>query len=254
MRHRLFDMHCHLDFDADPRALADGLAACGTGAFSTTVTPAGFDRAARLLAPCPNVCVGAGLHPWWVEEGPAGEAAVERAVANAAASRYVGEVGLDFGLKHVATRGAQVAAFDRIAAACAAEGGKVLSIHAVRSAGTVLDVLERYGVLVGSACILHWFSGTSDELQRAAKLGCFFSVGPHMLASKRGRAYAQAIPRDRLLLETDAPSQPGERYDAPAEAARLAAMLEALADLRRTPRDDLAARIARTSRQLFASA
>ena len=32
----------------------------------------------------------------------------------------------------------------------------------------------------------------------------FFSVGPHMLASKRGRAYAQAIPRDRLLLETDA--------------------------------------------------
>jgi len=31
-------------------------------------------------------------------------------------------------------------------------------------------------------------------------------------------------------------------------------MLEALADLRRTPRDDLAARIARTSRQLFASA
>ena len=55
-------------------------------------------------------------------------------------------------------------------------------------------------------------------------------------------------------METDAPSQPGERYDAPAEAARLAAMLEALADLRRTPRDDLAARIARTSRQLFASA
>ena len=27
MRYRLFDMHCHLDFDADPRALADGLAA-----------------------------------------------------------------------------------------------------------------------------------------------------------------------------------------------------------------------------------
>ena len=66
MRYRLFDMHCHLDFDADPRALADGLAACGTGALSATVTPAGFDRAARLLAPCPNVRVGAGLHPWWV--------------------------------------------------------------------------------------------------------------------------------------------------------------------------------------------
>ena len=67
----------------------------------------------------------------------------------------------------------------------------------------------------------------------------------------RGRAYAQAVPAERLLLETDAPSQAGERYDAPAEAARLAVMLEALADLRRTPRDDLAARIARTGRELL---
>ena len=167
--------------------------------------------------------------------------------------RFIGEVGLDFGRDRAATRDAQVAAFERVARACAG-GGKVLSIHAVKAAGEALDVLERAGALVGNACIFHWFSGTSDELQRAVRAGCFFSINPRMLASKRGRAYAQAVPAERLLLETDAPSQPGERYDAPAEAARLAAMLEALADLRRTPRDDLAARIARTSRQLFASA
>ena len=251
MRYRLFDMHCHLDFDADPRALADGLAACGTVALSMTVTPAGFDRAARLLAPCPNVRVGAGLHPWWVEEGPAGEAAAERAAANAGASRYVGEVGLDFSPKHVATRGAQVAAFDRIAAACAAEGGKVLSIHAVRSAGTVLDVLERHGVLDGGACLFHWFSGTSDELQRAAKLGCFFSVGPHMLASKRGRAYAQAIPRDRLLLETDEPPEAGPVVPAEEFARLLEGALDEIARLRREDPETLAERIAHSSRDLL---
>ena len=251
MRYRLFDMHCHLDFDADPRALADGLAACGTVALSMTVTPAGFDRAARLLAPCPNVRVGAGLHPWCVEEGPAGEAAAERAAANAGASRYVGEVGLDFSPKHVATRGAQVAAFDRIAAACAAEGGKVLSIHAVRSAGTVLDVLERHGVLDGGACLFHWFSGTYDELQRAAKLGCFFSVGPHMLASKRGRAYAQAIPRDRLLLETDEPPEAGPAVPAGEFARRLEGALDEIARLRREDPETLAERIAHSSRDLL---
>ena len=163
----------------------------------------------------------------------------------------MGEVGLDFGLKHVATRGAQVAAFDRIAAACAAEGGKVLSIHAVRSAGTVLDVLERYGVLVGSACILHWFSGTSDELQRAAKLGCFFSVGPHMLASKRGRAYAQAIPRDRLLLETDEPPEAGPVVPAGEFARLLEGALDEIARLRREDPEALAERIAHTSRDLL---
>lgn len=36
-------------------------------------------------------------------------------------------------------------------------------------------------------------------------MGCWFSVGERMLATKRGRAYVQSIPSDRLLLETDAP-------------------------------------------------
>ncbi|WP_080802817.1 TatD family hydrolase [Arabiibacter massiliensis] len=244
-------MHCHLDFDDDPRALADGLASCGTGAFSVTVEPEGYERAARLLALCSNVRVGAGLHPWWVEDGPAGEAAVERAVANVAASRFVGEVGLDFGPKYASTSEAQIAAFDRIAAACAAEGGKVLSLHAVRSAGAVLDILERRGTFDVCACILHWFSGSSDELLRAAKLGCYFSVGPHMLASKRGRAYAQAIPRNRLLLETDEPPAAGPPVPAQELARLLHDALGEIARLRREDPEPLADRIARTSRALL---
>lgn len=249
---RLFDMHCHLDFDADPRTLADGLAACGTGALSVTVTPEGYERAVRLLAPCSNVRVGAGLHPWWVEGGSEGEEAVECAVANAAASRFVGEVGLDFGPRHDRTREAQTAAFGRIAAACAETGGKVLSIHAVRSAGAVLDILERTGALEDNACIFHWFSGTSDELQRALRAGCLFSVGPHMLASKRGRAYAQAVPADRLLLETDEPPAEGSPVPAEEFARLLRSALDDVARLRRTDPEALADRIARTSRELLA--
>ena len=249
----LFDLHCHLDFDPDVRVAAQELAELDMGAFSTTVTPEGYEWACELLEPFGNVRVGLGLHPWWIADGRVGSqdgALFERLAKD---ERFIGEVGLDFGRDRAETRDAQVAAFERVARACAG-GGKVLSIHAVKAAGEALDVLERAGALVGNACIFHWFSGASDELQRAVRAGCFFSINPRMLASKRGRAYAQAVPAERLLLETDAPSQAGERYDAPAEAARLAAMLEALADLRRTPRDDLAARIARTSRQLFASA
>ena len=248
---RLFDMHCHLDFDAEPRALADGLAACGTAGLSVTVTPEGYERAGRLLGPCVNVRVGAGLHPWWVEDGAAGGADIARAAANAEVTRYVGEVGLDFGPKHEATREAQVAAFDRIVAACAAEGGKVLSIHAVRSATAALDILERRRVLGGSACIFHWFSGSSDELQRAVKLGCFFSVGPHMLASKRGRAYAQAIPRDRLLLETDEPPADGAPVPARELARLLQSALDEVAALRGEDPAVLAGCIAKTSAELL---
>ena len=248
---RVFDMHCHLDFDPDPAAAAASAQACSLGAFSATVEPQAFAPAEAAFAGSPGVCAGLGLHPWWVEEGPRGEeqlAAFERLAPSA---RLVGEVGLDFGPRHIQLAEAQLAAFERIAAACEG-GGKVLSIHAVRSAGQVLDVLERHGLMQSCACIFHWFSGSSDELQRAARLGCFFSVNPRMLGTKRGRAYIRVIPENRLLLETDLPEDAGLSYDAPAVVARLDLMAAEIAELRAVPADELGARIAETSRRLLA--
>ncbi|MBC2681010.1 hypothetical protein GSS87_01000 [Corynebacterium sp. 4HC-13] len=85
----------------------------------------------------------------------------------------------------------------------------VLSIHAVRASSAVIDILEelhigRYNV----APIIHWFSGTSDELTRFIALGGYISVNHRMLATKRGRAYARQIPVERLLIETDLPESP----------------------------------------------
>ena len=96
--------------------------------------------------------------------------------------------------------------------------GRVISIHAVRSAGAVLDVLESHRLLIPNpdspVIIFHWFSGTSDELVRARNAGCYFSVNECMLATKRGREYARQIPLDRLLLETDAPAEPNTETSA----------------------------------------
>ena len=83
------------------------------------------------------------------------------------------------------------------------------------------------------------------------KLGCFFSVGPHMLTSKRGRAYAQAIPRDRLLLETDEPPEAGPAVPAGEFARLLEGALDEIARLRREDPEALAERIAHTSRDLL---
>lgn len=246
----VFDMHCHLDFAPDARAAGEDAHERLAGAFSVTVTPAGYVRAVRELAGFERVRAGLGLHPWWIADGTCGEdelAAFERL---ARCERFIGEVGLDFARDRAATREAQLAAFDRVAAACAG-GEKVLSIHAVRAAGDVLDVLGRRGALDGNACVFHWFSGTSDELQRALRAGCFCSVNPRMLASKRGRAYARAIPEGRLLLETDEPAEEGAAYDARGARLRLERMIDDLAALRGAPRDELAARIARTSAELL---
>lgn len=264
----LYDMHCHLDFASNAEEVAHEAAALGIGAFSCTVTPAGFAQASAALTECGHARVGLGLHPWWVADGRCGEAEIVQleALAKGAARaqletlakgvthvRFIGEVGLDFAGARGGgeARARQVAAFERALAACAG-GVRVISLHAVRSAGAVLDALERSGALEQHACVFHWFSGTSDELTRAVRAGCFFSIGPRMFATKRGRAYARAVPADRLLLETDLPAHAGEPWSAAAWRAELEGALEALAAARGENTAQLAATLAQTSQRLLA--
>ena len=249
----LFDMHCHLGFCADSAQAARELAAQGVGAFSNTVTPEEFAEQQVALADAANVRVGAGQHPWWAGEFDS-FANWDRLYGLVARNRFIGEVGLDLSPRHADTRKAQLDALVCIAHACARTGNKVLSVHAVRAVDQVLDELERasvFGGMTGNACIIHWFSGTSDQLTRARRAGCYFSVNPRMLESKRGRAYAQAIPADRLLLETDEPASEG----APWSAARVRELLEEtltqLVALRGDDPAELRDRIAQTSRTLL---
>ena len=249
---RIFDMHCHLDFDPDPAAAASRARERGLGAFSCTVEPVAYEAAAAALAGTIGVEAGLGLHPWWVRDGAAGEEQLAEFERLAPRARLIGEVGLDFGPRHVDMKEAQLAALDREAAACeAAAGGKVLSIHAVRSGAAVLDVLERHGLTESCTCIFHWFSGTPQERDRALGLGCCFSANPRMLQTKHGRAHIKAIPQDRLLLETDLPEDAGMPFDAQVVVERLEALLDGIAELRGDDRAQLAEGVAETSRRLL---
>ena len=204
----LHDMHCHLDFMTNGESVAREAAAAGSLLFATTVTPSGYVRARERFAPFENVRVGVGLHPWWVRDG--GDYA--QVIELLEGTRFVGEIGLDFGKRHAQTREAQVETFAAIARACGALGGKVLSIHSVRAAREALDVLGAAGALESCTCIFHWYSGPSDQLKRAIDAGCMFSVNVRMLATGKGREYAKAIPARQLLLETDAPPEQGAPY------------------------------------------
>lgn len=243
----LFDMHVHLDFMQDMQAVAREAEELGLGLFATTVTPTGFERARDALGDAPNVWVGVGLHPWWVADGRCEERDAMRTAELARSAGYVGEIGLDRSPKHVpeGSFDRQLRAFESIVSACAqasvALSPKVLSIHSVQAAGVALDALEHVGALSACRCIFHWFSGTSNELHRAVKAGCWFSVNEMMLRTKRGREYARQLPASRLLLETDLP--PGE--DVPFAATQIQESLmrtaEQLASIRGTTTADICA-------------
>lgn len=214
MTPQLFDAHCHLDLMAYPDAVADEATTLGPSLFDCGVDPRDFARAKKRACNRSNIFAGIGLHPWWLADGRCGTAEINLLCEVAAQERLIGEVGLDFSARFAGSEPLQIQAFDRLCDALVQHplAGRVISIHAVRSAGTVLDALESYGLLTPSpnspAIIFHWFSGTSNEFVRARNASCYFSVNERMLATKRGREYARQIPLDRLLLETDAPAEP----------------------------------------------
>ena len=249
---RLFDMHCHLSAMANADEVALDAAGLGISLLNTSVSPADA-RAAERFAIHGNVRLARGLHPWWIADGKIGPDEILLAADECAASRFVGEVGLDFSGARAKSAEAQAGALETIVRACEANAveGRVVSIHAVRSAEAVLDILEAHGMAGGAACIMHWFSGTSDELVRARELGCYFSVNERMLASRRGREYARQAPLERLLLETDAPRTFGQRSSGSAIRNSLECALDSLADIRLESRDHIAGKIMKTSEQLI---
>lgn len=265
----LIDTHCHLDFAGNAAELAAAYAACG-GALSGTCDPRDFDRVCAMLAPyAPRVRVGLGLHPWWVADGTCGEEEVALFERLAPVASLISEVGLDFQPRRADTRDAQIEAFERVCLAAARPFGdgraagrctassfaefprRIMSIHSSAAATCTLDVLERTGCLDACICIFHWFSGSQEELTRAIDAGCFFSVNERMLKTKRGRAYARAIPKDRLLVETDFPGKPGTTALAVDVAPRLERTMSLLAAARGDDGRSLASAIAAAGKRLL---
>ena len=207
----------------------------------------------------PFIKLAVGLHPWWVsvdedclaEELRAFDAALSE-------THYVGEVGLDFSKRRIATRDAQLCAFRHIAGACAKAGGKVLSIHCVKAYDDALSILKSSGCLASCTCIFHWFSGSFPQLAQAVDAGCFFSVSARMLETKKGREYAKAIPLQKLLLETDAPAavdpereHPSIAYSYDQMRRQLAETLQFLARIRDIGEAELAAIVQQNAREVF---
>lgn len=150
MEPRLFDAHCHLDLMAHPDAVADEATALGLGLFDCGVDPRDFASAHGRTRRPPTVIKGIGLHPWWLADGRCGNAEIDLLCQIAVQERYIGEVGLDFSARFAGSEPLQIQTFDRLCDALVQHPltGRVISIHAVRSTGTVLDVLESHGLLI----------------------------------------------------------------------------------------------------------
>lgn len=237
------DLHCHLDLYPEPARVAAECASRGVYVLSVTTVPSAFRGTAALGTSGSRIRTALGLHPELVPSREHELAMFETLLRE---TRYVGEVGLDGSHAHRAHLSRQARAFREILRLCRVAGGRVLSVHSRGATGAILDVLQSEPS--AGRIILHWYLGTARQVARATELGCWFSVNPTMLSSPRGRAAVAAMPRNRVLLESDGPF--GKVDGKPAYPWEAARALPALASLWNDSIDSIQARITATFLEL----
>ena len=203
----LFDTHAHYDshkFDADRDAVLSALPAQGVG---LVVNP-GCDlessrRAVELAGRYPFLYAAVGVHPEDCAGWQDGDVEALRALAGQPKVVAVGEIGLDYYWKENPPRDLQQRVF-RAQLALAAELGLPVIVHDREAHGDSLAIVKEFPQVRG---VFHCFSGSVELAQELVRLGwmiSFTGVLTYKNARKAVEA-AQAVPLDRLMIETDSP-------------------------------------------------
>lgn len=194
------DFHCHLDLYPGAKEVYSEAARRNEFTWLVTTSPKAFAATTRVLEPMPSVLITPGLHPEIAHERAA---ELDLLLEQIEGVKAVGEVGLDGSPRFKAHYEVQRRIFGAVISRCAELGGRTISIHSRRAVRDVLAELKQ-NPKFGTA-VMHWFSGSLTELKAAAAQGCWFSIGPAMFDSANGRALAAAMPRDRVVPESDGP-------------------------------------------------
>jgi len=232
------DSHAHLDACEEPSAVIARAAEAGVSRIVTIGTGIDSCRAAlALVEQNDGVYAALGVDPHQAATPEAARLGELRELLAHPKAVAVGETGLD-NVKRYATPAEQRRLFDA-QLALADELGLPVIVHSREAAVETAAALEGFGGEV----VLHCFS-SPDLLPAALERGYYVSFAGNATYPKAGdlRDAARAVPRDRILVETDSPylsPQPvrGERN----EPAHVVHTIAALADVRDEEQSQLAA-------------
>jgi len=203
----LFDSHCHLTstaFRDDREAVLLRARGAGVTRLVTIASDVQDARQALELARgTDGVWSTAGIHPHEAGAAAPGDVdEVSRLARENAEVVAIGETGLDFHYDH-SPRAAQIDLFDAHLA-LGAETGLPVIVHAREADDEIAAALDR--MPVGTLGVLHCFTGGAKSFERAMAAGWYVSFsGIASFKSFGAAAELKAVPRDRLLIETDSP-------------------------------------------------
>ncbi|MDR2295489.1 MAG: TatD family hydrolase [Clostridiales Family XIII bacterium] len=235
-----FDSHAHINNEGYTDAQRAELIAAIEASDVSYVVDVGFDLGSSVMAAAharrhPWCYAAAGFHPHNAKDMDEEAFLLIRGLARKEEVVAVGEIGLDY-YRDISPREAQQYWFRR-QIALALELGKPIIIHDRDANEDVLRILKEEGVFRRNpvGLLLHCFSGSRDLALQYVKLGAMISIaGPVTYKNARKTAeVAEAVPLDRLLIETDAPYLTPEPFRGRPNASPLVAYTAArVAELR----------------------
>lgn len=251
----LIDSHCHLDYEPMASDLEGTLARAEAAGVMQMIhigcSPDTMKPAVALADAQPRVFASVGIHPHEARHLDDALLAEIEALARHPKVVAVGETGLDYHYDF-SPRDDQLRGFGaQVDLARALD--KPLVLHIRDAHEDAWSVLADHPPRANPG-VVHCFTGTPDEAERWVELGWHVSFSG-IATFKRAadlREAAARVPRDRILLETDAPYlAPEPLRGRKNEPANVAFTCERLAAVRGETPGELAAAASANTRALF---
>lgn len=196
----------HDSFDADRESVVAEARKVGVRQLIVTgASVTGSVRAIEIAAADAQLYATVGVHPHSAQEFGAGTAAALTKLTKNDRVVAVGECGLDY-FRNFSPPAAQRAAFEAQLDIAAATRLPVFLHQRDAHADFLAMLSERRDDLVGG--VAHCFTGGAEELYAYLDLDLYIGITGWICDERRGKhllAIVKEIPKDRLLVETDAP-------------------------------------------------
>ena len=252
----LVDSHCHLDFPDFSEDLDDVVARARAAGVETMLTictgVTGFDGVRAVAERYDDIYCSVGIHPHNAASEPDIQSRHLVKMADHPKVVGIGETGLDYHYDN-SPRERQRANF-RTHIRAARETGLPLIVHsrnAERDTAEILTEEMGKGAYTG---VMHCFSSREELAHAAMGLGLYISLSGIVTFKNAGdlRDIVPRIPDARLLVETDAPYlAPVPKRGRRNEPSFVVHTARALAEIRRTGLDELAATTSANFYRLF---
>ncbi|GAB2570280.1 TatD family hydrolase [Dyella jejuensis] len=247
------DSHVHLDdarFDTDRDAVIERARAAGV---AWQVIPgtcaASWPHIRALCQPGSGLFPAYGMHPLFMDRHHQDDISTLSHWLKTHRPLAVGEIGLDFYEGSHDPEGQRT--YFKQQLKLAREFDLPVIVHARAAMDEVTSILRRTGNLRG---VVHSFSGSQQQAEQLWKIGFHLGIGGPVTyqRAQRLRRIVTSMPIEHLLLESDAPDQPGASHRGERnEPAHIRDVLHCIATLRGEDADAIASATTTNAQRLF---